>query len=435
MPTSREVWDTIERLRLLPTGEADRVKERWFRPGRDGADDVNQFARWLVSNDVLSKYAIEEVVNGRGDGLRVGNYLLLGPQASGPHAGSFLAADTLGRKVLIDLVDEKLAADPDVVRAFEAAAERVMGVQSPHVNRVIDFGKAGGRLYLARELDEGVTLAEILDKRQRLEPNHAARLFSQVFAGLQALHEKQVQGGDLSPERILLASTGKKGRVVKLLRPGMPAALFKGGEAAAVIPALRPVSRPEDDLFLLGQSFYRSLTGKESEATLAGGQAARPVRQLAPEVPELLAEAAEQLLFPELSARPKAASRIAKTLRVYLASEEESRERRAEEEIAPAEVVTAVAVEPEEEPVEAEFGKDSAAPTNRLAELWAEFGPKQRDWLFLAAGAAGIILIILLVHVLLGRIGIFNVVCLLTGAALSFLAERMIANRREAELE
>lgn len=433
MQTSRELWDTIERVRLLPTGEAERVKTRWFRPGRDGADDIAQFARWLVSNDFLSKYAIEEVRHGRADGLRVGNYLLLGPQES----GSFLASDTLGRKVLIDLVDEKLAADPDVVRAFEAAAERVMGVQSPHVNRAVDFGKAGNRLYLVRELDDGVTLAEILSKRDKLEPDHAARLFSQAFAGLQALHEKQVQGGDLTPERLLLAATGKKGRVVKILRPGMPAALFKGGEAADVIRMLRPVARPEDDLFHLGQSFYRSLTGKESEATLAGGQAAKPVRQLAPNVPELLAETAEQLVFPDLTARPRAASRVAKTLRVYLASEEEGRERRAEEEIdAPAEAPapSRAVREQEEEPVAATFGKESAAPTNRLMELWSEFGPKQRDWLFLAAGAAGIIVLELFAHLITG-IRVVNIVCLLTGAALSYLAERMIAHRRQAELE
>ncbi|MFO0844897.1 MAG: hypothetical protein U0797_21300 [Gemmataceae bacterium] len=276
MKTSRELWETIERLRLLPTGEAERVKARWFREGREGVEDASKFASWLVANDFLSKYAIDEVRHGRADRLRLGNYLLLGRHDNGPHAGSFRASDTLGRQVLVDVVDEKLASDADVVRAFEAAAERVMGVQSPHVNRVIDFGKADDRLYLVRELDEGVTLAEILAKRDRLQPDHSARLFSQAFAGLQALHEKQVQGGDLTTQSLLLAAVGKKGRVVKLLRPGMPPALFLGGPASDVVRTLRPVARPEDDLFQLGQAFYQSLTGKPSEATLAG--AGRPRR-------------------------------------------------------------------------------------------------------------------------------------------------------------
>src|SRR5262249_2801830 len=180
-----------------------RVKSRWFRPDREGADDVSQFARWLVTNDFLTKYAVQEIVHGRADHLRLGQYLLLGPCETGPHKGSFHAADTLGRKVLLDVVDEKLAAEPDLVRAFEAGAERVMSVQHPNVNRVLDFGQAQGRLYLVREDDEGVTLAEVLAKRSRLQPDHAARLFALAFAGLQALHEKQVQGGDLTPELLI----------------------------------------------------------------------------------------------------------------------------------------------------------------------------------------------------------------------------------------
>jgi hypothetical protein len=436
MKSSQELWDTIERLHLLPSGETSRIKARWFRPDRQGADDVHQFARWLVTNDFLTKYAIEQIGQGRADQLRLGQYQLLEPCKAGPHAGSFLASDTLGRKVLLDLVDDRLAAEPELVRAFEAAAERAMGVQHVNVNRVLDFGQAQGRLYLVREDDEGVTLAEVLARRNRLEPDHAARLFAQAFAGLQALHEKQVQGGELTPESLLLATTGKKGRIVKILRPGVPGGLFRPGTTVQeVVPQLRPLARAEDDLFRLGQAFYQALTGQPSAATLAGGTA-RPVRELAPAVPDLLADTVEQLLSPDLAARPRAASRVAKTLRVYLASAEETREARAEEEIAsPNEPAAAPApaaiVEEEDEPAEAKFGKATAQ--GRLAELWAEFAPSQREWFFLAGGAAGIILLVLLAHLITG-IHFINVVCLLTGAAVSFLAERMWI-RRQAEAE
>src|SRR5262249_10654793 len=156
---------------------------------------------------------------------------------------------------LIDLVSAELAGDAELVRAFEGAAERAMGVQHPTVNRILDFGQAQGRLYLVREFDEGATLAEVLARRGRLEPEQAARLFALAFAGLQALHEKQVHGGELGPESLLLASTGKKGRIVKIQRPGMPHGLFSGAEGAAradLLSQLRPLSRPEDDLFRLG---------------------------------------------------------------------------------------------------------------------------------------------------------------------------------------
>ncbi len=438
MKTSQELWETIERLRLLPTSEVERVKTRWFRADREGVDDASNFARWLIANDYLTKYDLEEIRHGRADRLKIGTYQILKLYEAGPNQGSYLALDALGRKVLLDLVEEKLAKEPDVVRAFEAAAERVMGVQNPHVTRVIDFGKSGERLYLVRELNDGVTLAEVLEKRDRMQPKNAARLFSQAFAALQALHEKQAQGGELSPEYILLASLGKRGRIVKLLRPGMPAALFRGSASVEdVVRALRPVSRPENDVFLLGQSFYHSLTGRISEAVLAGGHSTRPVRELAPDVPELLAELAEQLVFPDVSARPRAASRVAKTLRVYLASEEGNQETPAEEEIGtPTEpALPALPTETEEEPVEPSFGKETQAPANRFMEFWEEFGPKQRDWLFFAAGAAGMLLLLLLT-VLISGIKFSHFVFLLMGGAISFLVERVVQHRRPVnELE
>jgi serine/threonine-protein kinase len=431
MQTSEQLWQTIERVQLLPTVEAKQIHTRWFRPGRAGADDPVQFGRWLVTNSFLTKFALEQIDAGKAETLRLGPYLLQHHFPAGPHAGAYQAADALGRKVLIDLVDDALAADAQLVRAFEAAAERAMAVQHPHVNRVVDFGHAHGRYYLVREYDDGVALDEVLARRSRLAAEPAARLFAQAFAGLGALHEKQVQGGDLGPGCLLLATLGKKGRAVKILRPGFPAALFSGGRVEEIVGLLRPLARPEDDLFRLGQTFYLSLTGQPSGATLAGGSA-RPLRELVPDLPELLTETVEQLLSADVAARPRFASRVAKTLRVYLASSEPAKEARAEEEIAaPADIPQPPpAEEPEKEP---EDTAAQPAPQSRLAALWEEFRPQPRELFFLAGGAVGVIVLVLLIMLVTG-IHFINIVCLLAGAALSFFAERLFIHRqRESE--
>ncbi|MFO0879833.1 MAG: protein kinase [Gemmataceae bacterium] len=433
MQTSRELWDAVEHLRLLPTGEAARVKERWFRSDRAGVDDPAAFGRWLVTNGFVSRYAVDQIRAGQAERLRLGQYILLEPCPAGPHHGSYFAADTLGRKVLLDLVDEKLSADADLVRAFESAAERAMAVQHPHVNRVLDFGQAQNRLYLVRELDDGTNLAEVLQRRDHVDATQAARIFSQAFAGLQALHEKQVQGGDLTAESLLLATTGKKGRVIKVLRPGMPEALFAGSaDASSLVPLLRPLSRPEDDVYRLGQAFYVALTGKQPATTLSGGGKLQPIRDLDPDVPELLADTVEQMVAAEPGERPRAAARVAKTLRVFLASEEEARTPRAEEEIAAVEAAPAPAPV-EEEREEAPVAR-KAEPSSKLAQLWEEVKPGERDWLFLAAGSVGVIVLVLLVMLLTG-IHFINIVCLLTGGALSFFAERLLIQRGGSSVE
>lgn len=448
MPSSKEIWSAMQRLHVLPSGEAERVKGRWFKPDRTNAEDGLAFAKWLISNGVMTKFALEKVATGHGDSLQFGNYLLQDDFKSGPHEGSFLATDKLGRKVLIDLLPENLSKDPEVVRAFEAAAERLMGIRSPNVNQVLDFGKANGRSYLVRQYDEGTTLAEVLHRKKQLPAEQAARIFALAFAGVQAMHDKQVQGGDLRPENIFLAEMGKgrKGRTIKILRPGFPASLFQDGgtkKADEVISALRPLSRPEDDLFHLGQTFFEAVSGKPCKASLAGGGSHKVETDLPIDTPEILSETISSLLSSNVSERPKVAGRVAKTLRIYLASEEENRASNAEDEIhSPLEQTAPVEAEVEEEeeeeaeekPTRVRPAKTEAEPSNRFLELWEEFKPQQRELFFMAGGAAGIILIILLVRILTG-IHFINIVCILTGFALSYLVDRFIRQRQEQQAE
>ncbi|MFM7151255.1 MAG: hypothetical protein ACKO23_15565, partial [Gemmataceae bacterium] len=87
-----------------------------------------------------------------------------------------------------------------------------------------------------------------------------------------------------------------------------------------------------------------------------------------------------------------------------------------------------------EKPTRVRPAKTEAEPSNRFLELWEEFKPQQRELFFLAGGAAGIILIILLVRILTG-IHFINIVCILTGFALSYLVDRFIRQRQEQQAE
>ena len=152
----------------------------------------------------------------------------------------------------------------------------------------------------------------------------------------------------------------------------------------------------------------------------------RPVAEANPEVPEMLADVVDQLLAADFSQRPRNAGQAAKRLRIILASEEETREHHPEEHL------SAVTEPPREtSPIPAEPAAASPPPahsTGKLAELWQELRPGARDLFFLGAGAAAIILLTLLARLLFGFTFV-NVVCLVTGAALSYLVERWLRLR------
>jgi serine/threonine-protein kinase len=402
---------------------------------------VEKFGHWLSVNGFLTAFAVRMLRDAKADWLQLNQYQLTDHLVSGPFAGAYLALDPLRRSVVLEVLAADRSADPEAVKAFHVAAEKARSVRQANVNLTLDFGEAKGRHYLIREFDEGETLADILARRGRLPSVSAARLFALALLGLHALHESQVPAGALAAESLLLSVADKsagKARTVKILNAGVQRSLFDPAAFDAVTIAA-PVSRtdaatisdPREDLFRLAMSFYRSLTGQlpfPTESAAASGYRATPIRQLAPDVPELLAQLVESMIDPNAAQRPASAARAAKSLRVFLASEEEAEPSHPEEHLVPH--AHALAPAPAAEDTAEEQRPEGGEVTQQLGRLWEELRPGQRDWVFLSIGVAGVLLVVLFVSVLTG-IRFVNVVCLLTGGALSFFVERLLRLREE----
>ncbi len=443
--TVAQLSESLQRSGLLGPAELSAVQTGWFQKKRQDASEPHKFGRWLVLNGYLSEFSLRWLQNGQAERLRLNQYVLVDQLSRGPLAGGYLALDPLRRKVVVEVLAAGHSANPETVHAFQVAAQQAMTVQHPNVSPILDLGQAHATHYLVREYEEGESLAEVLARRGKLSPLTAARLFALALAGLAALHEKGVPAGDLTGDCLLLAAAGKqarpgsaKQRTIKVLHAGVPRYLFdsnallSSGPAAQLPTPSFPAPQPAEDLHRLGVLFYQCLTGQPPASPPL------PVAQLAPDVPEMLAERVEQLLASDPQQRPRSAAHAAKALRVFLASEEETtREGRAEEHLAgpvieppaPGGGTPDLSAQPEqgtphseEEPAEGVKGK--------LLDLWQEVRPRQRDLVFLGSGAVGVIVLLLLLHLLTGFYFI-NLVCLLTGGALSFFVERLLRWREE----
>lgn len=444
-----QLCDQIAERRLLSSADLSRLRARWFGPNRADVNDVDKFAQWLTVNGYLTAFAVRMLRSGKADLLRLNQYQLLDHLVTGPFAGAYLASDPLQRHVVLEVLATEKAADPKAVQEFHVAAEKARSVRHPNVNLTLDFGESQGRHYLVREFDEGETLADVLTRRGRLKPITAARFFALALLGLHALHENQVPAGPLDADSLLLSSAAKsaktKVRNVKILNAGVPRSQFDPSALDAAITAASGTgvssvlsADPREDLFRLGCTFYHSLTGQPAYSPLLMREMAprpTPLRQLAPDVPELLAQLVESMVDPDPAQRPRGAAQAAKSLRVFLASEEETAATHLEEELVPHPVAHAPAPEPET--ASAAVSAESAAEgppvgggdvSQQLKTLWGELRPSQRDWVFLSIGAAAVVLIVLLLTLLTG-IRFVNIVCLLTGGALSFFVERMLRLR------
>jgi hypothetical protein len=470
-----EICASMERYQLLSSKDLTALRARWFRPERKEAADPEQFRRWLVANRYLTEFVARVLSRRKSDQLVLNQYRLQDQLISGPMAGSYLAIDSLDRHVAIEVLASSSAADKAVLTGFQQAALKAMDVRHPNVGRIVDCGEAHGLYYLVKEFYEGQTLEEVLEHRGKLPFLQATRLMALALAGLDALHAKGVPAGDLTADCLLLAPvTGGTAhqRTVKILHAGVRRRLFDETAIGRSISMVQGIPdelelassctfqvaepgavNPADDVFRLGCVFYRCVTGKApyTEQQLPQqSQAATPVEKLAPEVPEMLRQIIEQMIDPVAANRQQKAAYVAKSLRVFLAAEEEqAREAKAEEHIV---VPTArVAAEAQEEaPAAAEEeeedeGEEEDAPRRparagrpagregaweKGADLWREVNPDVRDLVFLAGGALLMLALIFLVELLTG-LRLSFVAGLATGAVASFFVDRFVRWRQE----
>jgi len=202
----------------------------------------------------------------------VGRYELIRPLGHGAMATVDLAHDVeLGRPVALKRLAEHLARDEGLQRRFLREARLAARLAHPNVVRVFDVGEEDGRPFIAMEYVEGETLAELIARRGRLPAAEAARLGSQICAGLAAVHAAGLVHRDVKPQNLLLGTDG----VLKLGDFGIAAGhegtrLTFAGTVLGTAGYLAPEqARGEQvtaaaDIYAVGAVLYELLTGEPS---------------------------------------------------------------------------------------------------------------------------------------------------------------------------
>ena len=116
---------------------------------------------------------------------------------------------TVGRDVAIKVLRAELARDDHAVLRFEREARLATSLDHPNLVRVFLSGRlSDGRLYIVMELLQGRSLAEELERRGPLDPEHALIIIMKLCAGLGAVHAAGIVHRDIKPENVYLTRRG-----------------------------------------------------------------------------------------------------------------------------------------------------------------------------------------------------------------------------------
>jgi formylglycine-generating enzyme required for sulfatase activity/serine/threonine protein kinase len=261
----------------------------------------------------------------------------------------YLARNKLiDRPEVLKVMNKALIGRPASVERFLQEIRSSGRLSHPNVAITHSAHQIGDLLVLAMEYVEGDDLAKIVRTRGPLPIANACFCVHQAALGLQRGHELGMVHRDIKPGNILLSRQGKR-LVVKIIDFGLAKAKSEVstdheltgtnqmmGTAGYSAPEQLIDAKTADirsDIYALGTTLYYLLSGEPpyqgaSALAVAMAQetgAARPVREIRPEVPEALAAVVARMMAKDPAERYQQPAEVAAALVPYIKSAKEAR--------------------------------------------------------------------------------------------------------------
>jgi WD40 repeat protein/DNA-binding SARP family transcriptional activator/energy-coupling factor transporter ATP-binding protein EcfA2 len=181
----------------------------------------------------------------------------LGERLGTGRLGTVFAARLPGveRELVIRVFRPEIADDPDVVRSFEADAQRIAALRHEAVVPIHDYWREPGAAYLVMRRMSGGSLSDRLE-RGRLANGEVAQLAARVGAALTAAADRGIVHGRVTAENVLFDDAG---------------AAYLSDFAVGTAGACRPANDLRDFAALIGECLTRHCAARPGAGATENG--------------------------------------------------------------------------------------------------------------------------------------------------------------------
>lgn len=219
-------------------------------------------------------------------------------------------------------------------RAFKREASLLGNLRDRALPKVLRYFSEDGQYFLVMEFISGTDLAELLRSQGNpFSQSQVMQWASEVLRVLEKLHAQQppILHGDIKPSNLMLTKQGEIFLLdfgcAKGVAGSMPAPL--GDQSTDYSPFYAPLEQingestdPRSDLYSLGATLHRLLTGEPPKSVLTRSRAiseqqpdpVRPADELNPQVSSRVAAVIHRALAIDRSQRPASAAEMRKDL-------------------------------------------------------------------------------------------------------------------------
>ena len=202
-------------------------------------------------------------------GSFLGHYKVLGKLGSGAMSEVYLGYDEdLQIHVAVKVLTDAILSRPELVQRFKIEARAAARLNHPNIAHVYYFNFKGDTPFFAMELVEGVSLADVLERRLRFTLRQYLDIFSQSVRGLRAAAVRGIIHRDIKPGNLMVGRDGLA-KVVDfgLAKVGDEKGLTQTGTMMGTPYYLSPEAvRGEEldlrcDIYSLGVTMFQVLVG------------------------------------------------------------------------------------------------------------------------------------------------------------------------------
>jgi serine/threonine protein kinase/tetratricopeptide (TPR) repeat protein len=237
----------------------------------------------------------------------------------------------LEKRVALKTLLGASARDAKAIERFRQEAKAASKVGSPFICDVTDFGELpDGQPFYVMDYIDGPSLRRVLEVDKVIPAARAIAILRQTCKALGAAHEKGIIHLDVKPDNIMLAASGRRGGVVRVVDFGIAGLISAEPAPEGKRPDERIVGTPDylaperirgkgydhrSDIYSLGAMSYEMLTGTcpfwhedlMTTITRHVTEKPKPLRQQAPqvEIPEELERLVMQMLAKNPAERPQ----------------------------------------------------------------------------------------------------------------------------------